>query len=76
MCLAQFATSYILQNKRPKKAIFDEDGNSHMKSAQTIFNQDTFLPKHIVLTESLGVMRLRLEPAVLRIHTSKYKEGH
>ena len=76
MCLAQFATSYILQKKRPKKTMFDEDGNSHIKSAQTIFNQDTFLPKHIVLTDGLGVMRLRWEPAVLRIHTSKYKEGH
>ena len=76
MCLAQFATSYTYQKKRPKTAVFDDDGKSEKKSTQKVFNEDTFLPRYIVLKDGLGVMRLRLEPAVLRIHTSKKKEWH
>ena len=76
MCLAQFATSYTYQSKSPKTAIYDEDGNSEKKSLQKIFNCETNLPTHIALKDGLGKMRLRFEPAVLRIHTSKKKEDH
>jgi hypothetical protein len=76
MCLAQFATSYTYQAKPPKKIKFDKNGNSRGRSSKKIFNQDTFLPTHISLKDGLGIMRLRKEPAVLRIHTSKHKDGH
>ena len=76
MCLAQFAIGYTYQAKPPKTAVFDEDGNSNLKSMQKIFDQDTCLPRHIKLKDNLGNMRLRFQPAVLRIHTSKNKEGH
>ena len=76
MCLAQFATSYTYQAKPPKKVKFDKNGNSRGRSSKKIFNQDIFLPTHIALKDGLGIMRLRKEPAVLRIHTSKRKDGH
>ena len=77
MCLAQFAVSYTYRAKPPKTAVFDTDGNSELKSTtQKIFNHDIFLPKNINLKAGFGHMYLRTQPLVLRIHTSKNKEGH
>ena len=77
ICLAQFATSYIYQSKPPKTVVFDEDGNSQLKSKQNIFNNsEKFLPQHITLQDNMGYMRLRKYPAVLRIHSSKKKDDY
>ena len=76
MCLAQFATSYIYQAKPPKTAVFDKDGVSELRSEQKIFNHDIYLPRHIAIKNGFRNMRLRHKPAVLRIHNSKYKNGH
>ena len=76
MVLAQFATSYVVANNISKDAKFDNKGCSTDLSDQTIFNTEVFLPKHIILQENLGIMRLRRFPQVLRYHTSKRKEGH
>ena len=76
MCLAQFSISYIYASKIPKKATFDEDGCSNECSHQTIFNSDISLPKYICLDNDFGKMRLRGFPAVMRIHSSKKKDGY
>ena len=76
MCLAQFATSYNYQPKPPKTAVFDDGGHSEKKSSQKIFNSEVFLPCNIALGNGLGHMSLRKNPAVLRFHSSKKKEGY
>ena len=76
MCLAQFAISYIYQATPPKNAVFDKDGVSELRSEQRVFNQELFLPRHIALKNGFGHMRLRKQPAVLRIHASKNKESY
>ena len=77
MCLAQFAISYVFASKVPKRVIFDENGISNEFSAQTIFHSDKLLPKYVSLESSgLGKLRLRNFPAVMRIHSSKKKDGH
>lgn len=77
MCLAQFGTSYVYAKTIPKKVILDKDGISiDEMSDQCIFNTEIRLPKYIEIGENLGFMRLRTYPAVLRIHSSKKKEGH
>ena len=77
MCLAQFAMSYTYMSKPPKKTIFDKDGNSETLSSQKIFNSDVCLPTHVKLDPvTLGYMRLRRFPLILRTHTSRKKEGH
>ena len=40
MCLAQFATSYTVIAKLPKKAEMDEDGCSKELTSQKIFNSE------------------------------------
>ena len=77
MCMGQFAISYVYASKVPKRIIFDENGCSNEVSDQRIFNSNTKLPKYISLEASgYGKMRLRSFPAVMRIHSSKKKEGH
>jgi hypothetical protein len=77
MCLAQFATSYVSTSRLPKTADFDENGISKEFSSQKIFNTDIKLPKYIKLDpKTLGFIRLRTYPAVLRVHNSKRKDGH
>ena len=79
MCLSQFAISYTYaqKSKLPKSVVFDDDGVSIQKSKESIFNTDEFLPQYIDLSsKNLGVLRLRSFPAILRIHSSKKKEGH
>ena len=77
MCLAQFAISYTFKAKPPQTVVFDKYGVSKLKSPnQKIFNHEILLPKNILLEGGLGHMYLRLQPRVLRIHTSKNKENH
>ena len=76
MVLAQFATSYVVANNISESKKFDNGGCSTDLSDQRIFNTELCLPKHIMLKENLGFMRLRTFPQVLRYHTSKRKEGH
>ena len=78
LCLAQFATSYPPINKLPKNILMDKDGCllDEQQSFQKIFNSDIYLPKYISLNDELGFMRLRTYTIVLRIHSSKRKEGH
>ena len=79
--LAQFATHYSFTNRPPKKLKFDEvKGNGFMDddsmlSSRVIFGSDTNLPRYFKLLDG-GFMRLREKPAILRIHSSKKKEGH
>ena len=77
MCLAQFAISFTFIKNPPKSVVFDLDGASLDISSQMIFNTETFLPRYVKLkSEKLGYLRLRSFPSVLRIHSSKKKEGH
>ena len=78
MCLAQFAISYSYTSKVPKRITFDEDGCSNELSDQTIYHHTTEkLPKYLSLKGSgNGKMNLRSFPAVMRIHSSKKKDGH
>lgn len=76
MCLAQFAISYTYTAKLPKTIEMDENGCSKNLSLQTVFGSETCLPNYIKLENDLGYMRLRTFPQVLRIHSSKRKEGH
>lgn len=75
MCLAQFATSYVYTSKVPKRIIFKR-GCSNEFSDQTIFYSTIQLPRYLFLDDGLGKMRLRAFPAVMRIHSSKKKQGH
>ena len=73
MCLAQFATHYQYASKRPKKFTFNEkEGISEQKSDQKNFNTEICLPKYLLL-DTLGNMRLRDRPLVLRLHDSNKK---
>ena len=78
MCLGQFAISYSSTSKVPKRITFDEDGCSNEFSDQTIYHHTTEkLPKYLSLKGSgNGKMNLRSFPAVMRIHSSKKKDGH
>ena len=78
ICLAQFAISYSYTSKVPKRITFDEDGCSNEFSDQTIYHHTTEkLPKYLSLKGSgNGKMNLRSFPAVMRIHSSKKKDGH
>ena len=64
------------------KTKISADGNETVietkeNSMMCLFNSDIKLPKYIKLQdESLGFMRARKFPVVMRIHTSKRKEGH
>ena len=69
--LAQFAAYYTFKAKPPKRAVFDKDGKSILKSLnQKVFNHDIFLPKNIILQGGLGQLYPRAHPKVIRIHTS------
>jgi hypothetical protein len=76
MCLAQFATSYTQTSRLPKKIEWTDGGTSIEITTQKILNTNKKLPKYIHLNHNFGFMRLRTFPAVLRIHSSKRKEGH
>ena len=80
MCLAQFATHYTFMKSKPQKAEFNSDGvckNVQPTNELKLFNSDIVLPRYISLEHmELGFMRLRGFPAVMRIHSSKKKEGH
>ena len=79
--LAQFATHYSFTSKVPKKLKFDEatgigsTEDDSMMSSRVIFGSQTKLPRYLKLSGG-GFMRLREKPAILRIHSSKKKEGH
>ena len=81
MCLAQFSTLYIPASKIKKDTIFDDDDCSELLSEHKLYGEDdnensNFLPKYIDLRKfKLGFMRIRSFPAVLRMHSSKKKEG-
>ena len=75
MCLAQFASHYKYAQKIPQKTVFQENGGSDLLSLTKVFNQNIYLPRYIILNEGLGYMRLRFHPAVMRIHSTKKKEG-
>ena len=72
ICMAQFATSFE-SCKKPKKAVFDDDGVSEEKGGLKIFGCEKPLPKSIQL-KSGGYMSLRKFPSILRIHSSKKKK--
>ena len=75
ICLGQFAISYSYTSKVPKRITFNEDGCSNEFSDQTIYHNTTIkLPKYLSLEN--GKMNLRRFPAVMRIHSSKKKDGH
>ena len=77
MCLAQFAIYYTSIKHPPKTAVFDENGASERLSSKKFYNREEFLPQYVKLTsENLGFLRLRTFPAILRIHSSKKKDGH
>ena len=81
VALAQFATHYSFTSKVPKKLKFDEatgigsTEDDTMMSSRVIFGSQTKLPRYLKLSGG-GFMRLREKPAILRIHSSKKKEGH
>lgn len=80
ICLAQFATSYVLMKVPPKrvkesKSFEEEDVYLEELSDTTVFNTDVQLPRYIKL-QTGEFMRLRSYPMVLRYHNSKKKEGH
>ena len=76
MTLAQFATIFIVAYQIPKNVQFDSDGCSTDLSEQTVLNTQIFLSNVIKLKEMESLMKLRRFPLVLRIHSSKRKEGH
>lgn len=73
VCLAQFSTTYEAV-KKPKNVDF-EDGISTEPSNITIFNSEEMLPKYISLSDG-SFMKARQVQCVLRIHSSKKKDGH
>ena len=77
MCLAQFAICYSNIKSSPKTVVFNENGGSEKLSSKKIYNTEEFLPQYVKLTsEKMGFLRLRTFPAILRIHSSKKKEGY
>ena len=72
ICMAPFATSFE-SCKKPKKAVFNDDGVSEEKGGLKIFGCEEPLPKSIQL-KSGGYMSLRKFPSILRIHSSKKKK--
>ena len=77
ICLAQFASAYTYTSRVPKSVEFEENGHgaSTNRSNVKIFGTDVTLPCY-VRTSSSKFFRLRRNPAVLRVHASKRKEGH
>ena len=79
ICLAQFSIYYtpVGKSQIPKYVKFSPDGSSEQKSHEKVFDSEECLPKYLDLnSQQLGYLRLRSFPAVLRIHSSKKKEGH
>ena len=75
MCLAQFATLY--ENSSLPKSFKFQDDCSTADGDLTLFGSDMKLPKYIILNnEKNSVMRLRLQPKVLRIHKSSKKKDY
>ena len=81
MCLAQFSTLYKKASRIKKGTIFDADGCSETKSQHVLYKDKdvqnaNYLPKYIDLKKhKLGYMIIRNFPAILRMHSSKKKEG-
>jgi hypothetical protein len=77
VCFAQYTTLYTPIKKLPKKAVM-VNGASEQFGFNSLFSDPTFfLPRYLELKNpKLGYMSQRGHPCVLRIHTSKKKEGH
>ena len=81
MCLAQFATLYTKTSRVKKDTVFDDDRCSESTSEHIIFKDKGILnarclPRYLDLRKhKLGYMRIRNHPAILRMHSSKKKEG-
>ena len=84
MCLAQFASHYSYTKRIPKEVTFYEDGSSKIESSKVLFcdigkeeDEQRKIPLYLDMSDKkLGKMRLRKQPAVLRLHDSRRKEGH
>ena len=83
MCLAQFATLYTKASRVKKDTVFDDDNCSESTSEHIIFKDKgegesnaRRLPRYLDLRKhKLGYMRIRNHAAILRMHSSKKKEG-
>jgi hypothetical protein len=77
MCLAQFATLYQPIKTIPKKVVMT-NGVSDVLGNNTLFSDSNMiLPKYLELkNKKMGSMSQRGNPCVLRLHSSKKKEGH
>ena len=73
LCLAQFVSSYN-NCEKPKKVTFQERCSEETGDL-THFQTGKKLPRYILLENNV-CMRLRDTPYILRIHSSKKKQGH
>ena len=75
MCLAQFAISYDSNRASDtKKELEKEDVYGKSEQHKIISHNEDFekeLPTLVKLKNNMGIMRLRKEPAVIRIHKLK-----
>ncbi len=77
LTLAQFATIYEAKKTVPKKIVFVNGMSEDEGIATVISNSEQRLPRYMKLNEdNLGYMSLRGQPSILRLHSSKKKEGH
>ena len=74
VCLAQFATSYLLHTGKIHEKIVFENGVSVQEGLIEEFGTSKKLPKFIKLSYG-GTMRLRDSPIVLRRHDPKKQKG-
>ena len=78
ICLAQFANHYVTTSKIPKSTEFDDNNEysvNKMTNLKIYDDENIYLPRYIKLRSMTGFMRCRKKPCVLRIHSSKKKEG-
>ncbi len=76
LTLAQFATIYEPRRTVPKKIVFVDGMSEDDGVATLISNPDKVLPRYLKLNDEIGYMSQRGEPSILRLHSSKKKEGH
>ena len=74
--LAQFSRNYSFTTRIPKRVAFESNGASidEISFNRTIIGSDVEMPRYLRFEE--GYFRLREIPAILRIHSSRKKEGH
>ena len=88
-CSTEFSDQKIFEDEEAEEDkflcetmdIFEKESNSfgetstenEGESKQNLYH---LLPKYISLRDGLGLMRLRANPAVMRIHSSRNKDGH